>query len=348
MASMSRRAHGRRRPGSPSLYANAPEAVASKEFGCAAVALAGYGRWGRTLARAAAASPVLDLAVIVDPNPAARAAARRAQPAVPVFGELAAALEAVPVEAVIVASPPTLLAATAAAALHAGRHVLVEKPGATSAAGLRALAALAAAQRLTLMVDLPALFGPLHRGLVAALTQGRIGRPQSWRSARVNAGIGQPGIGVLEDLAIHDLAVLDTILGVPPSTVTLVERRAGAGGRLVRGVLRLAYPTGFEAVVEADWAGTVRVRRAVLQGSCGRLVRDEVVGGAGLVLAPGGRRMAAQAGPGSAEEPLALVLAAFAAALRGRGANPVSAQRAARLLDVIEAAVPVLPLAASA
>jgi predicted dehydrogenase len=75
-----------------------------------------------------AAAPGVELVAVVDPDPAAR----RYVEATPGYGVLEEALESVECDAVLVASPPGTHHVVARAALEAGRHVLCEKPLATT------------------------------------------------------------------------------------------------------------------------------------------------------------------------------------------------------------------------
>jgi len=75
-----------------------------------------------------AGAPGVGLAVVVDPDPESH----RYAEATPGYGILEEALEAVECDAVLVASPPRTHHAVAKAALEAGKHVLCEKPLATS------------------------------------------------------------------------------------------------------------------------------------------------------------------------------------------------------------------------
>ena len=75
-----------------------------------------------------ARAPGVELAAVVDPDPEAR----RYVEATLAYGVLEEALEAVECDAVLVASPPGTHHVVAKAALEAGKHVLCEKPLATT------------------------------------------------------------------------------------------------------------------------------------------------------------------------------------------------------------------------
>ncbi|HEX2740941.1 MAG TPA: Gfo/Idh/MocA family oxidoreductase [Rubrobacter sp.] len=84
--------------------------------------------WGRSWTGLVAEAPGVELAAVVDPAPEAR----RSTDAAPAYEVLEEALAGVECDAVLVASPPGTHHAVAKAALEAGKHVLCEKPLATS------------------------------------------------------------------------------------------------------------------------------------------------------------------------------------------------------------------------
>lgn len=84
--------------------------------------------WGRSWTGLVAEAPGVELAAVVDPAPEAR----RSTDVAPAYEVLEEALAGVECDAVLVASPPGTHHAVAKAALEAGKHVLCEKPLATS------------------------------------------------------------------------------------------------------------------------------------------------------------------------------------------------------------------------
>jgi myo-inositol 2-dehydrogenase/D-chiro-inositol 1-dehydrogenase len=112
------------------------------------VGLIGYGAWGRCHARALAGLEDVTLAGILCNRADSAIAAAADFPAVPVLRERAQFL-ALPLDVVDIAAPNHTHADYAVAALAAGRHVLVEKPLATSVADCdRIIRAAAEAGRL--------------------------------------------------------------------------------------------------------------------------------------------------------------------------------------------------------
>ena len=107
----------------------------------------GLGGFGRSWAEIARATEGVELVAVVDPSPTARAWAIESlglgEEAV--FASLGAALDAKAAEAVLVITPPETHHAVAEAALRAGKHVLLEKPLATTIDDARDLIRTAAA-----------------------------------------------------------------------------------------------------------------------------------------------------------------------------------------------------------
>jgi predicted dehydrogenase len=137
--------------------------------------IVGAGIWGSNHALALTTHPRARLAMICDRD------ADRARRAGERFGcawttnieELAAS----EVEAVSVATPDHLHRDPAVAMLRAGKHVLVEKPLATSVADSLLMVAAAEEARVHLMVDFHARWHPLFMGARGYVERGELGAP---------------------------------------------------------------------------------------------------------------------------------------------------------------------------
>ena len=115
----------------------------------------GLGGFGQSWAKMAQASPVVELVAAVDPSTAARAWATDAlgMDETAIAADLEGALAAVDADAVLVITPPDTHHAVATAALQAGKHVLLEKPLATTIEEARDLIRTADAAQRILMVS---------------------------------------------------------------------------------------------------------------------------------------------------------------------------------------------------
>src|SRR5919201_3247231 len=95
------------------------------------VGLVGLGRWGPNIARNL--DELADLRWLCDASPDVRERFARRYPATRLTGDLDDVLGDTEVEAVVVATPVVTHHELARRALHAGKHVFVEKPPALSA-----------------------------------------------------------------------------------------------------------------------------------------------------------------------------------------------------------------------
>lgn len=210
--------------------------------------IVGCGGAASELVRAAAASSAVRIVAVHDvvgPRATELAAVAGAR----VHAGLDDLLADPAIEAVYVSLPHDLLAPTAVAALEAGRHVLVEKPVAIDAAGIRVVAAAAARGRRTVgvMFELRAVasmafardlvragaIGPIRAVRIRTLIDkpatywragpsGRGGDP--WRASRARAGGG-----VVLMNAIHQFDLVRWITGLEVERVA-AETRAGVPG----------------------------------------------------------------------------------------------------------------------
>lgn len=176
------------------------------------VGLAGAGHFGRYHALKVAASPRAELVGIYDPDEerAKTVGWEAGAPAV-AFDDLLRGCDAL-----IVAAPAEAHYEVAAAALAAGRHVLVEKPVAATLAQADELAGLAVGGNLVLQVGHLERFSAIHGALA-----GRMGQPLYIEATRI-ASFKPRGtdVSVILDLMIHDL---DLILSLTSSRLESVD-----------------------------------------------------------------------------------------------------------------------------
>lgn len=324
-----------------------------------AVAVVGLGRWGVHWVRNVLRQPDAELRAVVDADPQ-RLDFQRRQLALPETVQCythwpsAFALEGL--DAVIIATPASTHDELIRAALTHRLHVLSEKPLTLNSASSAALCRLAEAQQRQLMVDHTYLFHPAVQRGRDLCQQGLLGDLRYAYAARTNLGPVRPDADALWDLAIHDLAILNHWLGQEPLRVSAwgsiwlqpqPQPRFPDGLRDV-GWVRLTYPGGLEATVQASWLNPDKQRRLGLVGSLGTLVFDEMLPAQPLTFYPGyleeqGSAFIPQPSPPQvidypAAEPLAQVCRHFLDSVRHQRPSPLSAGgMATRLVQVMEA-----------
>ena len=230
------------------------------------VAVVGYGYWGPNLVRNVIERPELELHGVCERD-AERAAAFSARtPNVPVFDDLDDLLADPALDAVLVATPPRTHHAIASAALRAGKHVLVEKPLAKTAAEARDLIEIATADGLVLMPGHTFLYSPPVNKIRELITSGQLGEVYFLTSSRMNLGKYQSD-GVICDLAPHDLSILMYLLDQPVTQVSASARSVFQEGVPEVAFITLTFANGTTANVQISWLAPRKVREMIIVGS---------------------------------------------------------------------------------
>ncbi|MGW1991038.1 Gfo/Idh/MocA family protein [Embleya sp. NPDC001921] len=241
------------------------------------LAVIGAGYWGPNLVRNAQATPALRVEWLCDLDEARARAVLGEYSTVRVSTSYQDVLADPRVRAVAIATPAGTHFDLVAAALEAGKHVLVEKPITSEHADAVKLVELAERNGLTLMCDHTFCYMPVVRHIRALIHGGDLGDIRFIDSVRINLGLVQPDVDVLWDLAPHDLSILDFIL--PPGVVPVSVSAHGADplgtGRACLAYLVVRLNTGAIAHIHVNWLSPTKVRTTIIGGSLRTLVWDD-------------------------------------------------------------------------
>ncbi len=289
------------------------------------IGVVGAGALGRHHVRLLSRLPEADLRGVHDVRPAT-ATAVAAEHGTRAFGSLDELVAEV--EAVVLAVPTVEHARLGCRLLAAGRHLLVEKPVASSLAEADTL--LAAARDQVLAVGHVEFFNPAVQVLVGlGLAPGfiEVERLAAFSPRSLD-------IDVVLDLMIHDLQILQALDPSP-----LVEVRA-TGVRVLSEQVdianaRLTFASGCVANVTASRVSVERVRK--LRLFAGRTYHSldyvaQEIKGFRLVEDGASRRIEPSRLSVTAAEPLERELVAFVQACRGGGGPVVSGEEGRRAL----------------
>jgi predicted dehydrogenase len=185
-------------------------------------------------------------------------------PGVEFFKSLDDALADDEVRAAVIATPVETHAALARQALEAGRHVLVEKPLASSVADAEALADLAEEKDLTLMVGHTFLFSPRVKAIKEAIQSGQTGQIHYVTSSRLNLGIHRSDVNVIWDLAAHDFSIVFHLLGEFPNSVHSLTKGVARATSPDVAFMTLTFPSGAVASVDVSWLAPRKVRNTTI------------------------------------------------------------------------------------
>jgi predicted dehydrogenase len=240
------------------------------------VGLIGVGYWGPNLVRNLHELPEAEPVVVCDLRDEALARISSRFPSVTTTTSVDELLSRDDIEAVVVATPVSTHFELAAAALRAGKHVLVEKPLAASAAQALELAALSGRCGRLVMPGHTFLYSPPVNLIRDVIASGELGDIYFVSTSRVNLGLHQPDVSVVWDLAPHDFSILRYWLEAAPSHVSALSRSCVFPGTPDVAFIDLEFGSRTIAHVELSWLAPSKLRRTTIVGSEKMIVYDDV------------------------------------------------------------------------
>jgi predicted dehydrogenase len=239
------------------------------------VGIVGCGYWGSKHARVLSATAGVSEIALIECDQALCRALQHVFPAARSFRSLQAALPHV--DALVIATPPQTHAELALAAVREGKHVLVEKPLATSLMDAELLVEAARAANSITMVGHTFQFSPAVRELRRRLVSGELGQIYYIHSARLNLGLYRPDVNVMWDLAPHDVSILNYLLGSQPSAVIAWGDALAFGDVHDLAYVRLEYAspkvTGY---AHLSWLDPRKTRTVTVVGSEKMAIYDDL------------------------------------------------------------------------
>ena len=232
------------------------------------VAVVGCGVWGVNHARVYAGLEQARLVKIADTDPGRRRLAGE-RFKVRCCSEPGDVFRDEEVEAVSICTPTVTHARLARYALESGKHVLVEKPMATRLNEAEGLVRLSDSEGLVLAVGLVERFNPAVAETLRLVEDGCVGQLLTVHASRLSRRPDRPGdVGVVKDLAMHDVDVVTRVLGAQPVSVF---SRCGSLSHSFEDYahLSLMYDDVASGFVEANWLTPRKVRRLTVTGSEG-------------------------------------------------------------------------------
>jgi predicted dehydrogenase len=217
------------------------------------LAVIGAGIMGANHVRLATGLRDAELGFVVDPDPA------RADALAATFGVKAAAtLDDVldDIDAAIVAAPSELHCELGLQLIAAGKHVMIEKPLATSVDDAQRLVDAAAVAGVTLMAGHVERFNPAVLELDNVVQRDDVVHVST---ARISPFSPRIAVGVVLDLLIHDLDLVRSIVRSPVEEVQAVTRCVRSSSEDLASVL-LTFENGVTADLSTSRVGQQKIR----------------------------------------------------------------------------------------
>ncbi len=156
------------------------------------------------------------------------------------------------------------------------KHVLVEKPIATSIMESEKLIEISKNQNKVLMVGHTFLFNSAVRYLKQIINDGSLGNIYYINSVRVNLGLFQEESNVIWDLAPHDLSILLHLLDKEPVKVNAFSKSNINMNTEDVAFITLWFPNEIMATIHISWLAPLKERYTTVIGSEKMVVYDDV------------------------------------------------------------------------
>ncbi len=240
------------------------------------VGVIGYGYWGPNIVRNFCGLEKARVVGICDKNPQSLKKVRSLYPSISVTENDDEILKSKEIDIVAIITPVSTHFELAKQALLNGKHVFVEKPFTATVAQAEELVEIAAKKKLQIMVDHTFLFTGAVKKIKQFVEEGALGDLFYYDSMRVNLGLFQHDVNVIWDLAPHDFAIMDYVIGEKPVAVT-----ANGKAHFGNGLEDVAYVTAYFqsniiAHFNVNWLSPVKVRTTLIGGEKKMLVWNDL------------------------------------------------------------------------
>ena len=237
----------------------------------------GCGYWGPNLLRNFSAVPGCDVRYVVDASAERRGFVERNFPRTKALASPDAVFNDKEVAGVIIATPAGTHFSLARQALECGKHILVEKPLATTVAEVDILARRAERGGLIIMAGNTFIYNAAVRYVKRLIDAGELGDVRYIYSQRLNLGRIRSDIDAMWNFAPHDISIIQYWLDDQEPTSVLRQGldciQPGVDDIVF---LNLAYPKKIIANIHVSWLDPQKVRKMTVVGSKKMVVYDDV------------------------------------------------------------------------
>jgi len=240
------------------------------------IGVIGYGYWGPNLVRNFSEAPGSRVVSVCDLRAERRAQVEARYPATKTTSDPKDLFTDPAIDAIIVATPVSTHFPLAMQALRSGKHVFVEKPLAGTSEQCELLLEEARRTNRILMVDHTFVYTGAVRKIKELIQDGKLGELYYYDSVSVNLGLFQHDVSVLWDLAVHDLAIMDYLLGDHPSAVSAVGMAHVPGQPKDVAYLNCFFNSHLIAHFHVNWLSPVKIRQTLIGGNRQMVVYDDL------------------------------------------------------------------------
>jgi predicted dehydrogenase len=240
------------------------------------VTVLGCGYWGMNYVRVLSELPDARIAGVCDQRTSRLDEVARRFPGVPLTTDIDEALEWADAEGVVICTQAATHHEIALRALEAGKHLLVEKPLTVDVAEADDLIEAAGRADRLLLTGHTFLYNEGVKRIKSLIAEGALGRTYYLYATRTNLGPFRSDVNALWDLAPHDIAIFDHLVGDVPEWVSAVAARVLGNGREDVGFITLRYTGDVLGHIHVSWADPQKVRQCVVVGSDRRIAFNDL------------------------------------------------------------------------
>jgi predicted dehydrogenase len=240
------------------------------------IAQIGVGYWGPNLLRNLVANKRCRVKAAVDLSKERRDYVSELYPAIEVTDDVNHVLQDKQIEAVVIATPVATHYSLAMQALEAGKHVLVEKPLATSVAEVEQVGKLANEKKRLVMAGHTFLYNAAVRYVKDLIDTGKLGDIRYIYSRRLNLGRIRSDVDALWNFAPHDISIIQYWLS-DPEPLSVIRRGMAYIQKDIEDVvfMNIIYPNNIMANIHVSWLDPQRARSMTIVGSKKMVIYDD-------------------------------------------------------------------------
>lgn len=244
--------------------------------------LIGVGYWGKNLARNFNDLGVLN--AICDDNKENLSAVGQNYAAIQQYAGISDLLNDSAIDAVAISTPAATHGELTRRSLEADKHVFVEKPLCLDLSEANEIKQLAKARNRILMVGHMLLYHPAFTALLAAVSDGMIGKLRYIYSTRLSLGKIRREENALWSFAPHDISMILALTNALPQKIVANGEAFLREGVADTTLTHLTFESGIQAHIFVSWLHPFKDHRMVVIGTDGMIVLDDVQQGADKLL----------------------------------------------------------------
>jgi len=241
------------------------------------IAQIGVGYWGPNLLRNCVANKRCEVVKVAELLEERRDFVNRLYPSIVTVESAENIISDDCIDAVIVATPATTHFDLTMKLLESGKHVLVEKPMATTVTEIEEIEAMANDKQRVVMVGHTFVFNDAVRYLKKLVDDGELGDVRYIHCQRLNLGRIRTDIDALWNLAPHDVSIVQYLLGDPEPESVVIEGMSYVHENIDDvSFMHIQYSGKVMAHIHVSWLDPRKVRCMTVVGSKKMVVYDDI------------------------------------------------------------------------